>query len=357
MDAWPTMTYRPGLVYAMRAHPDFVRRYHINARRAAERSGFHFLEDRAVLVDPHRQLVELAAHRPLQYDVLFLASGTDPGWNAIPGLNVTRGGLCEDYLARHTAATLQNWQSGTLLLACGPLKASPHAPVQLATADEFMLYEAALLWDWECRRRRVRHHTQIVLATPAPVLGEPLGPSGRQHIAAIMASRDIQIKTQAQYVEVRDDGLQLNRGFVSAHAMIWVPPYIGSGLARNSGLDDGYGWVPVTPHLQHRRWPHIYAVGDITTHVPKIAHAAMVQARVAVHHWWSVTHQHPLPPPYHPQVIALIDVGSGQGFFSLNTTLYGGTRDISYVGWPAQLAKRIFNHTYICGQGWLPVMP
>lgn len=357
VDAWPTMTYRPGLVYAMRARPEFVRRLHIETRKTVERCGFHFVEDHALRVDPSHQQVHLAAHRPLPYDVLFLASGSDPGWNTIAGLNVSRGGLCEDYLARHTASVLKGWQSGTLIFACGPLHASPHQPVQLATADEFMLYEASLLWDWACRRRHVRHLTEIILMTPAPVLGEPLGPSGRARLAAIMAQRDIHIKTQTQFVEVRDDGIQTEHAFLPAQAMVWVPPYVGSGLARNSGLDDGYGWVPVTPHLQHRNWSNIYAVGDITNHVPKLAHAAMVQARVAVHHWWSSLSHRPTPPPYHPQVIAMLDIGYGKGLFSLNTTLYGGTRDFTYVGYPAQIGKRLFNGAYIRSHGWLPVMP
>jgi sulfide:quinone oxidoreductase len=351
------MTYRPGLVYAMLAHPQFVRRYRVDARRAVMHAGFEFLEDRAVLIDPYRQLVHLAAHRPVPYDVLFLASGTDPGWNAIAGLNVTRGGLCEDYLARHTATTLQNWRSGTLIFACGPLAANPHEPVQLGTADEFMLYESALLWDWRCRQRRVRCHTQIIVATPAPVIGEALGPRGRDRLLTILAKRDIHVTTRAHFTKVREEGIQMGQHFVPADAMVWVPPYIGSGLVRSSGLDDGYGWVPVTPYLQHRHWPEIYAVGDVTTHVPKIAHAAMVQARVAVHHWWAREHHRPLPPPYHPQVIALIDIGYGHGFFSVNTTLYGGDRDITYVGYPAQLAKHLFNRAYIWGNGWLPVMP
>jgi len=241
--------------------------------------------------------------------------------------------------------------------AAGPLRADPHAAVQQAVGDEFALYESCLLWDAMCRRSRVRERTSITFLTPAADLGEALGPKGRSRLQQLMTEREISVKTGVTYRRVTDEGIQLADGFVPADGMVWLPPYIGSGLARDSGLDDGYGWVPVTAHLQHVRWPTIYAVGDVTTHVPKLAHAAMVQARVAVHHWAAWLHQRPVPPPYHPQVVALIDIGQGQGFFSLNTTLFGGDRDWVYVGGPAQWAKKIFNHSYVRFGGGLPIMP
>lgn len=357
VDAWPTMVYRPGLVYALTDQPTFVRRYRINARTVCERAGFRFLEGRAVAIDPERQRVYLTTHHPVPYDVLFLATGSDPGWTTIPGLNVSRGGLCEDYLARHTAQERSQWPGGRVVWAAGPLRANPRSAVQQAVADEFMLYESCLLWDAVCRRSRTRERTTIRFLTPASVLGEALGPKGQSRLQRIMAERAIEVKTGVTYRRVTEAGIQLADGFVPADGMIWLPPYVGSGLARDSGLDDGYGWVPVTAHLQHPQWPTIYAVGDITTHVPKLAHGAMVQARVAVHHWAAQIHHKPLLPPYHPQVVALIDIGQGQGFFSLNTTLLGGDRDWVYVGRLAQMAKKIFNQSYVRFHSKLPIMP
>jgi sulfide:quinone oxidoreductase len=357
VDTWPTMVYRPGLVHAFRAEPGFVRQYRVSLAPVAAAAGFEFIEDRAIAVDPERQTVHLAAHRPLHYDVLFLATGSDPGWTTIPGLDVTRGGICEDYLARQTAIDRRGWQGGTFLFAVGPLHANPEARVRLATANEFMVYESALLWADTCTRRRVRKSTRIVLLTPAPVLGEALGPSGRARLQEAMERAGIEVRTGVRYRAVTDQGIRLTDGFERADQMVFVPPYVGSGLARTSRLDDGFGWVPVTPHLQHPSWPNIYVVGDITTHVPKLGHAAMVQARVAVHHWYARVNGKSPPPPYHPQVLALIEMGRGQGLFSLSTVLYGGSRDVTAVGRPARWAKLAFNRLYVTGRGWLPVMP
>ncbi len=357
VDSWPAMVYRPSLVYAFWRPPGFVRGLRLPLERVCRGAGFAFLEDRVVHIDADRQAVHLASHHPLHYDVLFLASGSDPGWTTISGLDTTRGGLCEDYLARQTAYDRQHWQRGTFVFAAAPLHARPDAPVRLSTADEFMLYESSLLWDSYCRRHGLRPETDIVFVTPAPVLGEALGPSGRTRLADIMDRRGVRVLTGARYLAVTDGGIRLHDRFLPADAMVWVPPYVGSGLARVSGLDDGYGWVPVDPHLRHPRWPNIYAVGDVTTHVPKLGHAAMVQARVAVHHWVAQADRKPTPPPYHPQVLALIDIGQGAGFFSLSTVLVGGNRDVTVAGPGVQWAKRLFNAAYLMGGGWLAVMP
>ncbi|MCY0879102.1 MAG: FAD-dependent oxidoreductase [Firmicutes bacterium] len=356
VDSWPFMTYRPALVYAMTAPPTFVRHWRIDVPAAARRAHFEFLEDRAVAVDPQRQVVHLARHRPIAYDVLFLATGADPGWHAIEGLDVARGGLCEDYLARATAQTLRGWTGGAIVFAVGPLYGRFQDGVPLATADEFMLYEACLLFEGTLPPP-VRQKTDIWLVTPAPVIGEALGPKGRQRLADIMRARRIRVVTHAVYRRVDPGGLQLSTGYLPAKAMVWVPPYLGSSLARASRLDDGAGWVPVNRYLQHPEWPRIYAVGDVTTHLPKLAHSAMVQARVAAHHWWAEATGRALPPPYHPEVLCLIDIGRGQGFFALSSTLYGEGRDQVYVGPLAQWAKRCFNRAYVWGRGSLMVMP
>jgi sulfide:quinone oxidoreductase len=219
-----------------------------------------------------------------------------------------------------------------------------------------MVYESSLLLD-SALSPALRRQTDIWLVTPAPTVGQALGHRARHRLLETMQRRHIHLLTNAEYVRVDSNGIHLRSGYLPANAMVWIPPYTGSPLARASHLDDGWGWVPVNAHLQHPEWPNIYAVGDITIHVPKLAHSAMVQARVAVHHWWAQVTKTPAPPPYHPQVLCLIDIGHGQGFFALNTTLYGDSRDLVHVGPAAQWAKRVFNRAYVWGRGALMVMP
>jgi sulfide:quinone oxidoreductase len=144
---------------------------------------------------------------------------------------------------------------------------------------------------------------------------------------------------------------------VNADQMIWIPPYHGSQLARISGLDDGWGWIPTDLYCRHEKWSNIYAVGDINaTALPKSGHIAMLQARIAVHALWAAMHHKPARP-FTPYLLHVMWMGQGRGLFTLSDTLYGGSREWVYFGAPAALAKTAFNLGYRYFSGWMPIMP
>lgn len=355
IDQRATAVFRPALVRAMVRPPGFVRAWRIPLAHAVAPGTF--VQDRAVAIDAHRREVHLASRAPVRYDVLFWATGADPAWSVIEGLSPAAGGLCEDFLARHTAAANATWTGGRLLFVAGPYRADPAQTPRLASACECPLYEAALLFDQALRARTRRERTELVLVTPAASVGEALGPRARARLQDLLRSRGIRVVTGARFVRVEPGRLVLADGPLPAERMIWIPPYAGSELARTSGLDDGFGWVPTTGHGRHRDWPDIYALGDVAALLPKTAHAAMAQARVAVGHWRSTVRGGRPPAAWRPVSVNLIETGDGRALFAYGPGPAGGQAERMVQGRWVAWAKHLVGWAYVRGAGRLPVMP
>lgn len=350
--------YRPDLVWAARAQPDFVRRTRFPLSNLCRMLDATLILDRAIGIDAQTQTVYLAGRTPLRYDTLFWATGLDWAWELVPGLGPARGFVCEDYAARHTALRLQQHPQGSFVVAAGPLRQDPAKIPNLATTFDGPLYEMALLWAYR-KPRSARNHHRISLVTPASMVGQELGPKGRAVLLPLLKKAHIDIHTGATVDGVEADAIWLRgSGRLPAQTMVWMPPSAGSRLARDSGLDDGWGWVPTREHLQHRQWTNIYAIGDLNrATLPKLGHTAMVQARVAVHHWWATFNHEPLPPPYHPTMVSIMEIGQGRGLLTIQDVLYGGSREWVSVGRIPALTKHLFGRLYRRGYGGLTIMP
>lgn len=358
VDQWTEMVYRPGLVHAGMGNPQQLGRYRFSLLPLWRRLGAQGIHDTVWAIDPSRRRVVLASHPEIAYDVLFVATGVDPGWEAIEGLSPHRGGICEMHLARHTASRLQRWRGGTLLFAAGPLglpRADKAVPL---VGCECPLIELALLTDGWLRRRGLRSRTKLILATPASAVGEEGGPRARTYLTRLLRQREVEVITRAEFRRVAEDAVQIGERWVQADAMVWIPPYTGSTLARRSGLADATGFIPVNGFGQHPDWPEVYAVGDVARTVgPKSGHAAMVQARVAVLHWASTVTRRPLPSPYRPLTLWAMELGQGQGLLVVSDVFWGGQREFLYAGRLPVAVKRLFNRAYCLFRGALPIMP
>lgn len=335
VDQWQEMVYRPGLVHAMDCDPDqlmpslviplspFWRRLHSEA-----------IQDTIVGLDPNRRLVYMAVHDSLAYDVLFIATGSTPVWNGIDGLEFCHNGICEGYLAYRTAALNQSEFAGSFVFAAGPIKANPAWSPTIHVGCECPLLESALLWDQVLRRRGRREAVDITVISPAPHLAEDGGPIVQERLEALFAQRHIRIITNARYTKVTPRQIRLADQVVFYDRAVWIPPAGGLRWLTGSGVDDGYGWVPTDFYLRHPDWPDIYAVGDVVSHPwPKMGHSAMVQARVAVHHWAIMREKKKNTiKPYQPAFLSALETGPGQGFFVLSDAFYGGHRQTVHHG-------------------------
>ena len=356
VDQWAVMTYRPSLVRAAAGHPQKADSQHIAMAQRYERAGFRFIRDTVYQIDPRAQSIHLATQPPLHYDTLFVATGADPAWELIDGLGPHHGGVCEDYLARESGYALSRTQ-GPIVIGVGPLYSSGQ-PVRLQTSLDLPALEVAFLLDAWLRKHHQRQERPLTVITPASVPGESLGPKSQAMITRELDRRHIHLITEADVDRVGASRIVLtSRQVIPAGQMIWIPPYHGSQLARLSGLDDGWGWIPTDRYCRHQKWSNIFAVGDINASaLPKMGHTAMLQARTAVHTFWATLHHKPLKP-LTPFIVAVIWTGRGQGLFTLSDTLYGGKREWVYLGTPAAWAKTVFSASYRHFSGWMPIMP
>lgn len=358
VDPQAVSVFRPSLVLALRGDPGALRPLRLPVADVCRRLGARWVQDFAVRIDPEARRVHLAAHPPLAYDLCLWATGVDPDWQAVDGLGPECGGVCELPLARAAADRLATWRGGRWVFASGPLAADPAQRPRLHAALDAAACEAALMADAALRRRGRRGETEIWLLTPAPVVGEWLGAKSQDLLARELARRAIRVLTGVVFRRVGTDRIVLADRSLAVDAMTWVPPYRGSRLARASGLDDGWGWVPTDPAGRHAQWPTLFAIGDIRRDgLPKSAHLAMQQARHAVAHGLATIRRTSAPPPAPPAVLHVLDLGDGRGLISAQNTLYGGTLDRATVGRWAAWAKSAFAWAYLGGRGWLPVMP
>ncbi|NMP21195.1 NAD(P)/FAD-dependent oxidoreductase [Sulfobacillus harzensis] len=360
IDQWHEMIFRPGLVHAMDTAPDtLMSGVTIPLRPFWQKQKVRFLHDTIVGIDPSAREVYTASHAPVRYDVLFIATGSSPGWNLIPGLALHHQGICEGYMARHTATLNRQYPEGRLVFATGPIDAPNEWHPAINVGCECPLFETALLWDQHLRQSKQREAAEITVLTPSQHIVEMASPAVRERLQELLHKRNIRLVTRAAFQQVTDRFITLARKEIPYDRMVWIPPQQGSQWLRGSGVDDGLGWVPTDEYLQHPDWPEIYAVGDVTSHPwPKMGHAAMVQARVAVHHWaWREQRQRKKPRPYEPQFLWVLEVGRGDALFVLSNKVYGGKREVILRGRTSYWAKQIFQWTYTQTAGALPIMP
>lgn len=351
--AVPEGPYRPDLVFAAAGMPDRAVRSRIDVAAVCRRLSVPLIEDVVVGIDPATQRVHLLRHSPVAYDVLFWATGMDPEPALLPGWSPGQGAVCQDF-----SAYAAGRQAGPedLVLVAGPLAQDPAVRPALASPCECPLYEVALL---AYHRRRLPPPRRITVITGADRLGQELGPKARTCLQQLLRQAGVTVVTGARFLAWEGNTIWLaDRGPITAAAFVVMPPSAGSRLARASGLDDGYGWVPTNGFLQHPLWPNIYALGDLNRgSLPKMGHNALVQAWVAVRHFAYTQGRRNKPPAYRPLMVGAMMTGDGRALATVQDVIYGGRREWTALARPAAWVKTAFASYYRWRPGglfWLP---
>jgi len=252
--------YQPGLLFVPfgLAHVEEV----VRPRRRQLRDGvvFHEREVDSIVLD--RDEVLLHDGTVLPYDVLVVASGvrlqpeeteglTGPGWNERMFTFYSPQG------AVLLNEALERFEGGRLVvnLVDMPIKC-PVAPL-----------EFVFLADWYLRERRIRSKTELVYATPLD--GAFTKPIASEHLAGLLAEKEIELVTEFNAGEV--DGVGGTLGSYDGRELgfdllVTIPLHGGAAyVGRSPGLGDALGFVPTDKQtLQTPVKPNVFALGDAT---------------------------------------------------------------------------------------------
>jgi sulfide:quinone oxidoreductase len=252
--------YQPGLLFIPfgLAHVDEI----VRPRRRQLRSGLVFHQNEVAEVSTERDEVLLDDGTVLKYDVLVVATGvrlqpeetegmTGPGWNEHVFTFYDIEGAAE------LKGALEEFDGGRLLvnLVDMPIKC-PVAPL-----------EFVFLADWYLHERGIRSKTELAYSTPLD--GAFTKPIASQHLAGLLAEKEIELVTEFNADEVDGVGRKLtsyNGRELDFDLLVTVPLHGGAPcVERSPGLGDALGFVPTDKRtLQTTVEPNIFALGDAT---------------------------------------------------------------------------------------------
>ncbi len=236
--------------------------------------GIDFIPQEVMVVDGAHNQVELADGRKMSYDYLILATGPEPAFEEIPGLDPSAGFVhsvvhLEDATQTHVAYRQFVKNPGPVVIGAAP-GSSILGPI----------YEFAFLVDADLRRRNIRDQAPITLITPEPYVGH-LGIGQESHarhlLEQALAECNITCLTNAKtrkierglvhIVECDMQGNELRSGDVQfAYAVFWAAFRGVSALRNSPGLTDKRGFVKTDEFLRSTTFPNVFAVGVCGVH-------------------------------------------------------------------------------------------
>jgi sulfide:quinone oxidoreductase len=279
-------------------------------------------QDAIVAVKPTQHLAITRSGAGLSFDVLVVTSGAEPE-EAIPGALTYRGVDDRDAL-RALMDEFEHAGDGRVICFAVPSGTTWPLPI----------YELALIT--AARFRAAGNGAAVKLVTPEPA---PLSLFGRQAsdaVAALLASRGVQVWTSTHPVEFARSALTVvPEGRIPANRVVALPRLRGrapEGLSQNADgflLVDHYGLVQGAAS--------VYAAGDVTASSIKQGGVATQQADVVAAAIAARFGAPVEPKPFRPVLRGMLLTGDGARFMRSDVT--GGRGESSEVStemlwWP-----------------------
>ncbi len=219
-------------------------------------------------IEPEKNKVTLSDGKSIYYEQLIVCSGLRLAWEKIEGLTETLGknGVTSNYrydLAPYTWKLVSNIKHGKAIFT------QPSMPIKCAGAPQKAMYLSCDHWFKKGNLNQME--VEFNLATPV-LFGvkdyvEPLMQYINKYRADLVFTSNL-VKIDGQkkraWFEIKDaDGNTklVEKSFDIIHV---VPPQVAPNVISNSPLADAGGWCEVDQHtLQHKRFPNVFAAGDI----------------------------------------------------------------------------------------------
>lgn len=254
--------------------------------------------------------------KQLEGDYLVISLGANLVPDSIPGLSKVGYNFYTLEGAIRLRNALRNFRSGNLvvLISSIPYKC-PAAP-----------YEAAMLLEYDCRKRKIRDDVNISLYAAEP---GPMGVAGKELSASVrkmVEEKGIQYYPEHQLVsmDINDKTLQFTNN-TSAHFdfLAYVPKHKAPEVIHKAGLKGDTGWVPVNRHTLETKFSNIYAIGDVTgiplalgKPLPKAGVFAHYQAEIVAHNIAVEINGKGKPKQFTGKGECFIELGDGKAGFA-----------------------------------------
>ncbi|MAG37561.1 MAG: pyridine nucleotide-disulfide oxidoreductase [Dehalococcoidia bacterium] len=280
-----------------------------------ERKGVEVLHGEIVRLDPERR--EIAVNgRVLGAEHLVISLGAELAPESVPGLAEAGHNLYTLAGATSLRDNIKTFRRGRLvvLVSAVPYKC-PAAP-----------YEAALLLEYDCRKRRCRDDVKLDLYAAEP---GPMGVAGPELSAAVkelMASKGIAYHPEHQVTAIDPAAQRLSFAHgpeVRYDLLAYIPPHRAPAAVRDAGLCGDSGWVPVDRHTLETEHAGVYAIGDVTgiplalgKPLPKAGVFAHNQAAVVARNIAHAVTGKGKPTQFDGQGECFIETGDGRAGFA-----------------------------------------
>lgn len=223
---------------------------------ALAKRGIELIQGTVERIDPAARSIRVDG-KELSGDYVVIALGADLAPETIPGLAQ----------AGHNFYTLE----GAASLRDAMLKVQSGRIVVMVSAMPFKCpgapNEAAMLLEYDCRKRGVRDRVQLDLYTaepgPMPVAGSVVSGALREMIESKG------IGYHPGHVVTAVDPAQRRISFANGATadfdlLAYIPPHRAPQVVRDAGLCADSGWVPVDRGTLGTKFPRVYAIGDVT---------------------------------------------------------------------------------------------
>lgn len=129
-------------------------------------------------------------------------------------------------------------------------------------------YEAVMLLEHYCRKRKIRERTQIDLYAAEPGPMGVAGPEVSKAVRKMVEEKGIACHPEHQVTEVDAAVRRLrfaNGAEASYDLLAYAPPHRAPRVVRASGLVGDSGWISVDRHTMQTTHERVFALGDVVS--------------------------------------------------------------------------------------------
>jgi sulfide:quinone oxidoreductase len=193
----------------------------------------------------------------LHYDYLVVALGAELAPETIPGLAESAHTYYTFDGAASLRDALQDFGGGMVAVVVSALPYKcPGAP-----------HEGAMLIADTLRKRSLGKSTEVHLFSPEPQPMPVAGPTLGEAVKQMLTDRGVSFHPLHKLTGVNPDARELTfdgKGPLKYDLLVAIPPHRGPIIARQAGLTNEAGWIPVDRTTLRTQHENVFALGDVT---------------------------------------------------------------------------------------------